>query len=114
MYTERVMMNETARNRIETFRLRIDRISAFCRKYHVRRFALFGSVLREDFRPESDVDVLVEFEPGRVPGFIGLGSMSANLSEIFDGHPADLRTPEDLSPYFREEVLAGAETLYGK
>lgn len=86
-------------------------IADFCRKHHIRKLALFGSVLRDDFRADSDVDVLVEFKPGREPGFLGLARMERELSEIF-GRSVDLRTPEDLSPRFRDEVLAAAEVRY--
>ena len=90
-----------------------DEIAAFCRRHHIRRLSMFGSVLREDFGPDSDVDVLVEFEPDNVPGFFGLARMERELSELL-GRRADLRTPEDLSRYFREEVLAEAEVQYAQ
>jgi predicted nucleotidyltransferase len=86
------------------------RIAAFCRKNHIGRLSLFGSVLREDFGPSSDVDVLVEFEPGRVPG-LAFFAMERELSEIL-GRPVDLNTPGFLSPYFRDQVLAEAEVQY--
>lgn len=86
------------------------RIAAFCRKYHIRRLSLFGSVLRDDFRPDSDVDVLVEFEPGHVPG-LAFFAMERELSEIL-GRLVDLNTPGFLSPYFRDQVLAQAELQY--
>jgi len=89
-----------------------DRIAEFCRRHHIRRLALFGSVLREDFRPDSDVDVLVEFEPGQVPGFFGLLAMEEELCPLLGGRKVDLRTPEDLSRYFRDEVIAQAEVHY--
>lgn len=94
--------------------LSIDRaeLAAFCRRHHIRRLALFGSVLRDDFGPESDVDVLVEFEPGHVPGLAFL-SMEAELSEIL-GRKVDLNTPGFLSPYFRDRVLAEAESQYAQ
>jgi hypothetical protein len=88
-----------------------EKVAEFCRRHHIRRLALFGSVLREDFGPGSDVDVLVEFEPGHVPGLAFFG-MEAELSEIL-GHRVDLNTPQFLSRYFREEVLAEAEVQYG-
>lgn len=93
-------------------RLQIDRqaVASFCRRHHVRRLALFGSVLREDFTPESDVDVLVEFEPGFVPG-LGFFAMEAELSGIL-GRKVDLNTPGFLSRHFRDQVLAEAETQY--
>ena len=88
-----------------------DRIAEFCRRHHIRRLAFFGSVLRDDFTPDSDVDVLVEFEPGKTPGLAFFG-MQDELSEIL-GRRVDLNTPNELSKYFRDEVLAEAEELYG-
>ena len=87
-----------------------ERIAEFCHRHHIRRLALFGSVLRDDFRPESDVDVLVEFEPGHVPGF-GFITVQNELSELL-GRQVDLNTPAFLSRYFRDEVVRNAETLY--
>lgn len=86
------------------------RIVEFCRKHHIRRLALFGSVLRDDFRPDSDVDVLVEFEPGHVPGFTFFG-MQEELSRVL-GRKVDLHTPNFLSRYFRDKVLNQAEVQY--
>lgn len=95
--------------------IRVDRAALrdFARRHHIRRLSLFGSVLRPDFRPDSDVDVLVEFAPGHVPGFFGLVDMQEELSVIL-GRRVDLRTPQDLSRYFRDEVLAGAEVQYAE
>lgn len=87
-------------------------LAAFCRKHHVRKLALFGSVLRDDFRPDSDVDVLVEFEPGARAGFLKLADMELELGEVL-GRKVDLRTPGELSRYFRDEVLANAEVQFG-
>jgi predicted nucleotidyltransferase len=87
-----------------------DRVGAFCRRHHIRRLALFGSVLRDDFLPDSDVDVIVEFEPGHVPG-LEFFAMQEELSGIL-GRTADLNTPGFLSSHFREQVLADAETQY--
>jgi predicted nucleotidyltransferase len=87
-----------------------DRIVDFCRRHHIRRLALFGSVLRDDFTPDSDVDVLVEFDEGKTPGFVYF-TMQEELSDIL-GRRADLKTPNELSKYFRDEVLAEAEELY--
>jgi hypothetical protein len=87
------------------------RLAAFCRQHHIRRLALFGSVLRPDFGPESDVDVLVEFEPGHVPGLLGMARLERELSAIY-GRKVDLRTPEDLSRYFRQRVMEEAEAQY--
>ena len=88
-----------------------DRIAEFCRRHHIRRLSLFGSVLRDDFRPDSDVDVLVEFEPGDRVGLIGLAGLELELAELL-GRKVDLNTPGFLSRYFREQVLAEAEVQY--
>jgi len=89
-----------------------DRIAAFCRRNRIRRLALFGSVLRDDFGPDSDVDVLVEFEPGARVGLLRLAGMEIELGELL-GRKVDLNTPGFLSDYFREQVLAEAEVQYG-
>lgn len=86
------------------------RIAGFCRKNHIHKLAFFGSVLREDFRPDSDLDVLVEFEPGHVPG-LAFFAMEDELSNIL-GHKVDLNTPLFLSPYYRDTVLKEAEMQY--
>ena len=91
-----------------------ERIEEFCRKNHVKKLALFGSVLRDDFRPDSDIDVLVEFEPGKVPGLLRLARMERELSAIFGDRPVDIRTAEDLSTYFRHEVVESAEIQYAE
>lgn len=93
--------------------IEIDRaaIAEFCRRRHIRRLSLFGSILRGDFRPDSDVDFLVEFEPGHVPSLLGIAGMELELSDLI-GRAADLRTPEDLSRYFRDEVIRKAEVQY--
>jgi predicted nucleotidyltransferase len=83
----------------------------FCRRHRIRKLSLFGSVLRDDFGPESDVDVLVEFEPGAAIGYFDLAKMNIELSELL-GRTADVRTPAELSRYFRQDVLARAETQY--
>jgi predicted nucleotidyltransferase len=88
-----------------------ERLAAFCRKHRIRKLSFFGSVLREDFAPESDVDVLVEFEPGAGVGLITFAGIEIELSELI-GRKADLRTPAELSRYFRDEVLAEAVALY--
>ena len=87
-------------------------IARTCRYWHIRRLALFGSVLRDDYGPDSDIDVLVEFEEGHVPGYFGLAAMQLELKEIIRDRPVDLRTPQELSRYFRDQVVASAETLY--
>lgn len=87
-----------------------DRIADFCRRHHIRRLSFFGSVLREDFRPDSDIDVLVEFDPEHVPG-LAFFAMERELSEIL-GRKVDLNTPAFLDPHFREEALGTAELQY--
>jgi predicted nucleotidyltransferase len=87
------------------------RIAAFCRKHQIGRLALFGSVLHRDFCPDSDVDVLVEFEPESVPGLLGMARLERELSDIL-GRKVDLRTPEDPSRYFRQTALQEAEVQY--
>jgi predicted nucleotidyltransferase len=88
-----------------------DAIATFCRRHHIRQLALFGSVLRPDFRADSDVDVLVEFEPGYPVGLIRLAGLQLELSELL-GRSVDLRTPAELSRYFRQQVLDSSEVLF--
>jgi hypothetical protein len=88
------------------------RIAEFCQAHHMRRLSLFGSVLRSEFTPQRDVDVLVEFEPGHVPGLFGMSRLARELSACFGGREVDLRTPEDLSRYFRDQVVREAEVQY--
>ena len=89
-------------------------LATFCRAHGIRRLAIFGSALRADFGPNSDIDVLVEFAPSRVPGLLGMAGLEIELSALFGGRKVDLRTPEDLSRYFRQEVLAAAEVQYAQ
>ncbi len=89
-----------------------DKLGEFCHRHHIRKLSLFGSVLRDDFRPESDVDVLVEFEPGRVPGFIHLYQLEEELSGLLGGRKLDLITPKFLNRWMRARVLAEAEVQY--
>ena len=97
---------------MDKLRIRIPRkkLAEFCRRNHIRKLAFFGSVLRDDFGPESDVDVLVEFEPGKTPGFAFFG-MQEELSAIL-GHKVDLNTPGFLSKYFRGEIISKARVEY--
>ena len=88
----------------------MDRIAEFCRRHHIHKLSLFGSVLREDFGPNSDVDVLVEFEEGHVPG-LAFFAIESELSDIL-GRKVDLNTAQFLSQYFRDQVLAEAEVQY--
>ena len=89
-----------------------DQLEQFCRKQHIRRLSLFGSALVGAMRPDSDIDLLVEFEPGREPGLLGLAAMEAELADMLGGKKVDLRTPHDLSRYFRDQVLRTAEVQY--
>ena len=93
-------------------RVSSSKLSDLCQRHHIRRLAFFGSVLRDDFRPDSDIDVLVEFEPKHVPGFFKLAEIEAGLSSLLDGHKVDLHTPDDLSRYFRDQVVREAEVRY--
>ncbi len=86
------------------------RLKEFCRRHHIRRLSVFGSVLHGNARPDSDLDLLVEFEPGHLVGLIRMAGIQLELSRLL-GRPVDLRTPEDLSRYFRAEVVAEAEVL---
>lgn len=88
----------------------MEKIAEFCRRHRIRRLALFGSILRDDFRPDSDIDVLVEFEPGGTPG-LGFFSIQRELSRML-GRKVDLNTAAELSGYYRDEVLGEAEDLY--
>ena len=88
-----------------------EKLAEFCRRNHIRKLALFGSVITDRFGPNSDVDFLVEFEPGRGPGYFGLARMERELSDMA-GRKVDLRTPRELSRYFRDEVVAGAQVQY--
>ena len=94
-------------------RVRLDPeiLGEFCRRHHIAKLSLFGSVLRDDFRPDSDVDVLVEFEPGHVPGYLRLADVAIELDQLL-GREVDLQTAASLSPHFRDEVSASAVTLY--
>jgi len=91
-----------------------DRIADFCRRHHIQKLSLFGSVLRDDFGPDSDVDVLVEFEPGKAPGLIRLAGMELELSQMLGGRKVDMNTPQCLSRYFRDRVEEEAEVQYAE
>ena len=89
------------------------RIAAFCRRNRIRRLALFGSILREDFSAKSDLDILVEFEPGQAIGLLRMAALERELGEII-GRKVDLRTPAELSRYFREEMVRSSEVQYAR
>jgi predicted nucleotidyltransferase len=87
-------------------------LASLCRRRHIRRLSLFGSVLKGNARPDSDVDLLVEFSPGAKPSLLDLAAIEQELSTLLAGRRVDLRTAEDLSRYFRDEVLREAEVQY--
>ena len=95
-------------------RLPVDQtaLAELCRRRHIRRLSLFGSVLKGNDRPDSDVDLLVEFEPGAVPGLLALAAIEAELATLLGGRQVDLRTEQDLSRHFRAEVVRSAEVQY--
>lgn len=101
---------------LDTSRSRVpvpgEELARLCARRGVRRLSLFGSVLREDFRPESDVDLLVEFQSGRTPGFLGFSRLERELAVLFGNRQVDLQTPASLSRHFLPEVLAEAEPLF--
>ena len=91
-----------------------DKIREFCRRNQIRRLSLFGSVLRGDFRPDSDIDFVVEFRDSAAPSLFDLARMERELSIILGGRKVDLRTPKELSRYFRDEVLSTATVQYAE
>jgi predicted nucleotidyltransferase len=96
-----------------TIDLSQERIAEFCKRNHIRRLSVFGSFLREDFGGDSDIDILVEFSPDHIPGLIRLAGMENELTSIL-GRKVDMRTAEDLSRYFRNEVIESAEVKYAE
>ncbi len=102
----------TAASRVrERVRVPEAQLAAFCQQYHVKSLALFGSVLRDDFRLDSDIDVLVEFQPAKTPGLFTIAKMERELSILFNNRKVDLRTPNDLSRYFRDRVVRESVVL---
>lgn len=89
-------------------------VARFCQVHRIRCLSLFGSVLTPRYQAESDIDVLVEFQQGATPGYLGLARMERELSLIFGGKAVDLHTVEDLSRYFREDILKSSMSLYGQ
>ena len=87
-------------------------LQQFCSRYRIRKLSLFGSVLRSDFTQQSDIDCLVEFKPDYTPTFLVLARMERELSPLLDNRKIDLRTPEELSPYFRDKVMREAVVQY--
>jgi predicted nucleotidyltransferase len=101
---------EQAHETLREAEILLDQIVDFCRRHHICRLSFFGSVLREDFEPDSDVDVLVEFDPDHIPG-LDFFAMQAELSQILN-RPVDLNTLHFISPYFRGQVQTEAEVVY--
>ena len=91
-----------------------EKLAEFCRANGIVKLSVFGSALRDDFRPDSDIDVLVEFAPDRVPGLIAYAGMEISLPPLFGGRTVDLRVAEELSRHFRQEVLDVAEVQYAE
>jgi len=89
-----------------------DALAKFCKRHHIRRLSLFGSQLKGTARSDSDLDLLVEFEPAHIPGLLGVAGMEIELSEMLGGKQVDLRTEGDLSHYFREDILRNAQVQY--
>ncbi|MCZ6635032.1 MAG: nucleotidyltransferase family protein [bacterium] len=95
-----------------SFEVETETIAEFCSRNHIQKLSFFGSVLRDDFRPDSDIDVLVEFRDGHVPGLIRLAGMELELSDLLGGRRVDMNTAKCLSPYFRDRVILEAEVQY--
>jgi len=89
-----------------------DKVTEFCKKHHIQQLAIYGSALRDDFKPESDIDMLIDFDPKHIPSFFKLFEMESELSNIFGGKKVDIRTTQDLSRYFRDKVIKEAEVQY--
>lgn len=88
-----------------------DTIADFCRRHHVKRLALFGSILRDDFRPDSDIDVLIEFEPGKGPGFFGFARAEMELTKLL-GREVQFHTPAMLGPIYKAVIAQGPRVQY--
>lgn len=95
----------------ERIRLSQAELEEFCRRHHIQKLAFFGSVLREDFGPDSDVDILVEFERDHVPGYFRLSAMESDLSDLL-GKKVDLRTPGEISEFYRDRVVSSSQVRY--
>ena len=91
-----------------------EKLADLCKKYHIRKLSIFGSVLRDDFNTNSDIDILVEFEPEHIPGLLTLARIEQEFSSLLGGRKVDIRTPQDLSRYFRDEVISSAQVQYAE
>lgn len=98
--------------KVKNIEVPIPKLQELCQKYHINKFALFGSVLREDFTPDSDIDVLVEFQPEYIPGFIKLHEIQAEISQLFGGREIDLVTPKFLNYQIKDKILAEMKVYY--
>ena len=98
----------------KNIRIPADRVAEFCKRNGIRKLSLFGSALRDDFRPDSDIDLLVEFRDGTAPSLLDLAGMERELSVVLGGRKVDLRTPQELSRYFRDEVVSTASVQYAE
>jgi uncharacterized protein len=98
--------------KVKNIEIPIAKIKQFCQRYHINKFALFGSVLRNDFTPNSDIDVLVEFQSGHTPGFIKLHQIQEEISQLFEGREIDLVTPKFLNYQIRDRILSEMEVYY--
>ncbi len=98
----------------QKIRIDKDRLADFCRRHHITQLSFFGSVLHDGFTPDSDIDVLVDFQDGHTPGFLRVAQIERGLSQLLDNRKVDVRTCQDLSRYFRNEVLTTAEVQYAQ
>jgi predicted nucleotidyltransferase len=89
-------------------------LEGFCTRNHIKRLSLFGSHHTGTARSDSDIDILVEFEPARRPGLLGLAKMAMDLTTLAGGRRVDLRTPQDLSRHFRDEIVNNAEVVFAR
>ena len=99
---------------IDNKKVSMKKIKEYCLRHHITKLALFGSAIRNELTPESDIDILVEFDQNNVPGFFDLFNMEKELSALLNNRKIDLRTPKDLSKYIRNDVLKEAEVLYNE
>ena len=99
---------------IDNKKVSMKKIKEYCLRHHITKLSLFGSALRNELTPKSDIDILVEFDHNNVPGFFDLFNMEKELSALLNNRKIDLRTPKDLSKYIRNDVLKEAEVLYNE
>lgn len=96
----------------ERFPVSAATLQSLCTRYHIKKLSLFGSVLRQDFGPDSDIDILVEFETGHPPGFFAVARLEREFAQLLGKRKVDIKTPKEISRYFREEVMQNSEILY--